>query len=101
MFGNLRAKSSKLWKKKFQGLEVLDGKVPRFGNFGRKTSKVWKFCSEKFQGLELFDQKVPRFGNRAQKISEGAPASVGAGLEALEERLPGAMRSQLERISPQ
>ena len=39
-FAGKNSKHWKFWNKKFQDLEVFEGKVPMFGNFGRKSSKV-------------------------------------------------------------
>jgi len=44
-------KSSKAWRlrnQKFQGLEIFNTKVPRFGKFRHKGSKAWKFCTMSF-----------------------------------------------------
>ena len=64
----LGGESSKHWEKKFQGLEILEEKVPRFGSFQTKSSKVWKFWKQKFQGLEISVQKVPSIGRKSSKL---------------------------------
>jgi len=65
----------------------LEEKVPRFGNFGRKSSKVWKFPDKKFQGLEVLEEKVPRLGNFRAKSSKHWKKKFQA-LEVLQGKVP-------------